>query len=308
MSFYQICCYFIIYSVIGWIIEVAYHAVTLGKVVNRGFLNGPLCPVYGFGMLAVLCITHFIPVNAQGQPYAILVFLAGLIFTTLIELFAGWILDKAFHARWWDYSDVPLNLNGYICVKFSLIWGMAVLFAVRFFHPLVIHFSVAALSPKIGWIVMAVIYGILFIDSGVTITTVIGLNKELKKLDEIQTALRKPSDKMSEIIAGSTIKLSGSVEEAKLQATLGKADLKDSIAEKKNQIENQVEDIKAQIEAYKREKERHLQEIFSPKKWGTRRLLRAFPKMKHRKYTQTMQELKSYFQTHKKKSDTNTKN
>ena len=276
MTFYQICCFFIIYSVIGWIVEVAYHAVTLGKVVNRGFLNGPLCPVYGFGMLAVLAITYFIPKNDAGQTNTILLFLTGVIFTTLIELFAGWILDKAFHARWWDYSDVPMNLNGYICVKFSIIWGLAVLFAVKFFHPLVVRFSLAAIPPKIGWIIVAVVYAILFSDVGITIAIVQGFNKELKALDDLQKALRKPSDKMSEYIAEQTMKVSTSVGEAKVQAALGKAELKDSLKEQK------------------------FAELFSYKRWGTRRLLKAFPKMKHLKYKETLQELKNYFQSHNK--------
>ena len=265
MTFYQICCFFIIYSVIGWIVEVAYHAVTLGKVVNRGFLNGPLCPVYGFGMLAVLSIAWFIPKNAAGQPNTILLFLAGMTFTTLVELFAGWILDKAFHARWWDYSNVPMNLNGYICVKFSIIWGLAVLFAVKFFHPLVEKFSVASIPPKIGWIIIAVVYAILFADVGITIAIVQGLNKELKKIDDLQKALRKPSDKMSEYIAEGTMKVTNSVEE------------------------------------FKKQKEQKLSEFITYKKWGTRRLLKAFPHMKHTKYSETFQEIKNYLQTHLKK-------
>ncbi|MCR4736378.1 MAG: hypothetical protein K5829_15385 [Treponema sp.] len=290
MSFYQICSYFIIYSFVGWVVEVAYHAVTLGKVVNRGFLNGPLCPVYGFGMLAVLSIAHFIPLNEAGQINTPLLFLTGLIFTTLIELIAGWILDKAFHARWWDYSEVPLNLNGYICLKFSIIWGLAVLIAVKIFHPVVEHLSLAALSPKIGWIILAVIYAHLFADLGITIATVSGLNKNLKKIDDLQEKFRKPSDKMSEIITEGTLKISNSVEEAKIQAALGKAELKDSLEEKKNQLEE-----------YKIQKEEELAKIFASKNWGTRRLLRAFPKMKHSKYSETLQELKTYFQSHIKK-------
>ncbi|MCR4953008.1 MAG: putative ABC transporter permease [Treponema sp.] len=284
MTFYQICCYFLVYSLIGWIVEVAYHAVTLGKVVNRGFLNGPLCPVYGFGMLAVLAITWFIPKNDAGQTNTILLFLAGMIFTTMIELIAGWILDKAFHARWWDYSDVPMNLNGYICVKFSIIWGLAVLFAVKFFHPIIehfiAHFSDGTIHQKLGWTILAVSYAILFADVGITVAIVQGFNKELKKLDDLQKALRKPSDKMSEYIAEGTMKVTTSFEEAKVQAALGKAELKDSIKERKEQ---------------------KLAELFTYKRWGTRRLLRAFPKMKHTKYAETLQEMKNYLQTQLKK-------
>ncbi|MCR4743116.1 MAG: hypothetical protein K5866_09645 [Treponema sp.] len=292
MSFYQICAYFFVYSFIGWVVEVAFHAVSLGKVVNRGFLNGPVCPVYGFGMLAVLSIAHFIPLNDAGQINTLLLFLTGVVFTTLVELFAGWILDKAFHARWWDYSDVPLNLNGYICLKFSIIWGLAVLLAVKLFHPLIQNYLVSVFPQKLGWILIAVFFLLLFTDLAITIVIVAGLNKNLKKIDDLQKVLRKPSDKMSEIIAEGTLKVSTSVEEAKVQAALGKAELKDSIDERKNQLEE-----------YKREKEKQIAELFNKKKWGTRRLLKAFPKMKHSKYSETFQDVKSYLQSFKKKDN-----
>ncbi|MBP5753276.1 MAG: putative ABC transporter permease, partial [Treponema sp.] len=130
MNFYDICWYFIIYSFIGWAIEVAFHAVTIGKIINRGFLTGPICPVYGFGMLAVLFIMKLLPVNPEtGQVNTWLIFLTGSVFTTLVELIAGWGLNKIFHARWWDYSNMPFNFHGYICLAFCIIWGLAVTLA-----------------------------------------------------------------------------------------------------------------------------------------------------------------------------------
>ncbi len=130
MTLFEALCFFLIYSFIGWVTEVVYHAVTLGKIMNRGFLNGPVCPVYGFGMTAVLFVFSLVSVD---NPF--IVFLIGVILTTLIELIAGWALYTFFHARWWDYSSMPLNLNGYICPAFSIIWGLAVLAVVRIAHP-----------------------------------------------------------------------------------------------------------------------------------------------------------------------------
>lgn len=118
MSIYQILWYFMIYSVIGWIIEVSFHAVTLGKVVNRGFLNGPLCPVYGSGVLMVLAVVYidgalfgFETDLQKASTFGL--FIVGIVFATLIELIAGFVLDKLFHARWWDYRGMKFNLNGY---------------------------------------------------------------------------------------------------------------------------------------------------------------------------------------------------
>ena len=148
MTYYQIAWYFVIYSFLGWCLEVVYQAVTHGKIVNRGFLCGPVCPVYGFGVLAVFAMTKAVLPALTGMSEKMLtdersiagiltVFLAGMVLTTAVELIAGWILDKAFHARWWDYSNVPLNLNGYICLRFSIIWGIAVVFVVRVLQPMI---------------------------------------------------------------------------------------------------------------------------------------------------------------------------
>ena len=118
MTYYQICWYFLIYSFGGWALEVVYHAVACGKVINRGFLNGPVCPVYGFGVLSVFAMMN----TFQGSGYQLndgMIFLFGVILATAVELIAGWLLDVCFHARWWDYSNKPLNFHGYICLEFS---------------------------------------------------------------------------------------------------------------------------------------------------------------------------------------------
>ena len=133
---YTILEYFLVFSFLGWCVEVAYQAVSKGLVVNRGFLNGPVCPIYGFGVLAVFFLLQ---ITGDGEFYeqnALKVFIFGVVLATAVELFGGWILDKAFHARWWDYSDRPFNLNGYICLQFSIIWGMSVLLVVRAVYPI----------------------------------------------------------------------------------------------------------------------------------------------------------------------------
>ena len=133
MTYYQIFWYFLIYSFGGWVIEVIFHAVALGKVVNRGFLNGPVCPVYGFGVLSVFAMIN----TLQSSGYQMsdgMIFLFGIILATVVELIAGWLLDVCFHARWWDYSDKPLNFHGYICLEFSIIWGLAIVLVVKVFQ------------------------------------------------------------------------------------------------------------------------------------------------------------------------------
>lgn len=96
MTLYQALCYFVIYAFLGWVVEVAFHALRLGKIINRGFLNGPVCPIYGFGMLAICALMN---VLAPGREEAVglpTLFLAGIVFTTSIELCGGWLLNTFF--------------------------------------------------------------------------------------------------------------------------------------------------------------------------------------------------------------------
>ena len=90
MTYFQICLYFLVYSFGGWVVEVIFHAVALGKVINRGFLNGPVCPVYGFGVLSVFAMLNTIQSGGHQMNDA-MIFLFGIILATAVELIAGWL-------------------------------------------------------------------------------------------------------------------------------------------------------------------------------------------------------------------------
>ena len=106
MTYFQICLYFLVYSFGGWVVEVIFHAVALGKVINRGFLNGPVCPVYGFGVLSVFALLNTIQSGGHQMSEG-MIFVFGFVLATAVELIAGWLLDVCFHARWWDsFRDV----------------------------------------------------------------------------------------------------------------------------------------------------------------------------------------------------------
>ena len=116
MSLYDAMAYFLLYSFLGWCSEVVYVTATSGKLVNRGFLNGPVCPIYGFGVVAVLWLLHPLEDNL------LLLFFAGGAVASAVELVGGWALFKLYHTRWWDYTQHPFNIGGYICLQYSLMW------------------------------------------------------------------------------------------------------------------------------------------------------------------------------------------
>lgn len=189
---------FFIYSFLGWCVEVAFVAVTSGKIENRGFLNGPVCPIYGCGMLGVLVALTPVKSNVW------LLFLGGMIICSAVELFGGWILDKIFHMRWWDYSKNKFNIGGYICLAFSIMWGIAVVFAVRFVHTPIM--AIVKKIPKTAQLIIITVFVVIFIiDMVVTLKNLIGIKKSLGQLDKIAEDLHGIGDQLKDVVGNTAI-------------------------------------------------------------------------------------------------------
>lgn len=225
MTYFQICLYFLFYSFGGWVVEVIFHAVTLGKVINRGFLNGPVCPVYGFGVLSVFALLNTLQSGGHQMSEG-MIFLFGIVLATAVELVAGWLLDVCFHARWWDYSNKPLNFHGYICLEFSLIWGLAIVMVVKVFQKYVER-QASHTPSTLEWVVMTILYAVYLADLIVTVAVIRGLNKKLTRLDKVRADLRIVSDKLSDTLATTTIDTAQKVGEGKVQVALAKAELRE---------------------------------------------------------------------------------
>ncbi|MBU5455114.1 putative ABC transporter permease, partial [Caproiciproducens sp. MSJ-32] len=151
---YDLILLFFIYSFLGWCLEVSYAAIKTGKFVNRGFLYGTVCPIYGLGALIVIISLNPIKNNI------LLLFLASILLTSFLEFLAGFLLEKIFQNKWWDYSDLPYNLKGYICLKFSIYWGIACIFIIKFIQPF-IYTLINAIPIILGKIIIMLL--ILFI-------------------------------------------------------------------------------------------------------------------------------------------------
>ncbi len=283
MSYYQIAWYFMIYSLAGWLIEEIYHAVNKGIIVNRGFLNGPLCPVYGFGALSIFAMSALLGQNGRGEqieniPLWIL-FIGGVILATLIELIAGFLLDKLFHARWWDYSDKPFNLNGYICLEFSLIWGLIISFAMRVIQPYIrLHSFQNKILQRYGWLILAILYSTFLADIIVTVITINHLNKNLAELDRITKRLRRVSDGVTEVIGKTTIQTALAMQEGKEKLQNQAGENMDRALEAKDRMEKQRDEM--------------IGKLMSGNLVGSGRLLRAFPRMKHRDFDEILTEIR----------------
>ena len=222
-TLYQILAYFLIYSCLGWCLEVIYAAVTTGKLVNRGFLNGPVCPIYGFGMVIVLFTLTPLTDNV------FLLYVGGVILPSVLELAGGWALEKLYHTRWWDYSDFPFNIGGYICLQFSLLWGVGTLVVMKAVHP-VIADLVAMVPTLIGFIVMCVLYAVYAADVVVTAFAASDLARELETLEQVADSIHAVSDAMTELLGTTAMDVDQKMDESRLQFKLAAAEARDTAA------------------------------------------------------------------------------
>ena len=188
-------CMFFIYAVIGWVLEVIYYGYDEGRFINRGFLNGPLCPVYGTGFYGVILLLQPISYNF------FLLFFGAAFICTFVEFWAGFILYKIFEMRWWDYRNEKYNFMGFICPKFTMYWGIACSFGMYVLHPTtlwVLHHNYEI--TKI--IVLSICTVILLCDIIVTVTTLFGIKKRLGFLTGISGEMKVLSDKVGGTIYG----------------------------------------------------------------------------------------------------------
>ncbi len=248
MIYNCIFCFFI-YAFLGWCAEVAFHTLTCGSFSNRGFLYGPICPIYGFGAVIVLLVT---------SPFAgniFLLFLVSAILTTALELVTGFVLDKIFHNKWWDYSMYPFNLGGYICPLFSILWGLACVLIIKCVHP-ALMFPVKFIPKTLGTVLLCVFGACFIADSVLTVLTILKFNRHLRVLEKVACDLKSFSDSIGLKINDNMLDLMDKGLDAQIQ-----------LAEQREKFNNILSRYRDEIDRFK---------------FSDRHLLSAFPDMKSR--------------------------
>ena len=180
--------WFIIYSFGGWLMETLLCIIRDKKVVKRGFLFGPLCPIYGFGG----CLSTLLIYGRINNIF--LVFLVGTLLTSSLEYLTHFAMEKLFHAMWWDYSDRRFNLKGRIYLKGCIIFGLGVVLIIKVIQPLLVKLT-DAMPEKALYITCFIIYSILIADVATMIADLKGTANALKGIqNEIIKATQKGVD------------------------------------------------------------------------------------------------------------------
>jgi len=263
---YNVLWIFLIYSFVGWSCEVIYAALCLGKFVNRGFLFGPVCPIYGFGVLtAVIALSPF-------EDNLIILFAGSVIFTSTLEFITGFILEKFFHQKWWDYSDTPFNIKGYICLKFSILWGLACTFVIRLVHPSIMN--IVGVIPKLlGTILLSLFYAAMLADFVLTLIGILKLPKKFSAMREIESTLEAISCRIGENLSEKTLSIKEKGSELKERGYEINEELRQKLdSSSKEELEKLLLELK--------EKHRRLSEHHSATQ---ARLFKAFPNLNIRK-------------------------
>ncbi len=226
-----------------------------------------------------------------------ILFFGSLLLTSVLEYITGFVLEKVFHNKWWDYSNVPFNIHGYVCLKFSILWGLACTFVMKIVHP-IIYKLVTSIPFIVGVIILIIVMTGFCVDLGVTISTILKFNKRLKLMDEMAKKMHQLSDEIGENIYEHVTTVKEKSEE--FQDT--HEELLVKLAEKKEDIMDLPEAARDRLverkEAARKEYEELTQkykELLSKKNFGFKRLMKAFPDMTSRDQNEILQKYKKYF-------------
>lgn len=191
-EFLMVLCFFFVYCFIGWVWESIYESILNKKVLNRGFLNGPYIPIYGFGGLFILLVCQRFQAPLLSFD-TVIIYFVGAIGATVLEYATSFVLEKILKARWWDYSNYPLNINGRVCLIATIFWGVVAVVAIDILNPWMI--GLYEKVPHDPRLIFASVMSTLFVvDIAVTVNSILDLRNKML----LFIALEK--DKVSEAL------------------------------------------------------------------------------------------------------------
>ncbi len=242
---------FFFYSAAGWFVESLYRSIGEKRIINSGFLTGPMCPIYGTGALVMIVFLY--------NPFKdnlLAVFLLGMVLCDVVEYITSVLMEVLFHARWWDYTHEFMNLNGRICLKHTLYWGIASIAFVRLIHPRIDRI-VQNFDPKTVLIILIAVLVVFFIDIANSVRKALDIRKLQDKLGRIldsvstafsnvkttlegkktslQLSLENKSDRFYDTRIEAFEQLQNVIQEFELRFSGGKTDKKD-----KNKYSNRL--------------------------------------------------------------------
>lgn len=279
--------FFYIYAFLGWGVEIAYHALTTGHLVNRGMLAGPVCPIYGAGMLMLVVFME--PFHDSW----LLSFIGATIICTILEFLVGWVLRQLFHTQWWDYSKEPFNVAGLICLRFSLAWGAGGTFFVKVVHPLIADI-VDRLPNLLLIAVDSAATVLILVDLVITVTGILHLQRRYDLLFDIEAQMRETSAEIGSNITEFTLNAQERLEPLQTKLSKLEALSRDDLKNHRTNVEKRIQAFDARRQTLDTNADIHMQkkleqfdslrarrnELLAKRPRLDKRFEKAFPTMK----------------------------
>lgn len=245
--------YFFFYSFIGWFFESCYCSIRPKKWVNRGFLRGPICPIYGTGgLVMMICLLPLRHITENLYLNELLIFIAGAILCDIVEFMTSYIMEKLFNARWWDYSNKKFNIQGRICLTHTFYWGTCSCLFVFILEPIMNLYLVGQVSESSRDILTYIFLTVFAFDLLDTVIHALGIR-------DISSKFMKLSEEISEFAI-------------QVYSTVGGKSENESEAMKK-ELNEKFDELRSNYDKFKSD----LKDIKSKSK---KRLFKAFPLLK----------------------------
>jgi uncharacterized membrane protein len=275
----QVFLWLMVYSFIGWLYESALRSVLEKKLVDSGLLTGPVCPIYGFGALLVIFCLY------RRTDNLLLIFVFSMLLTCSVEYITSLILEKLFHAKWWDYSHMRFNFQGRVSLVGAVVFGGLSVLLIKFVHPFVVE-RLEWLPEPVLVTAAAILFAALMTDTFFNVRSLLRLDGRLK---EIQVAF-----------SGFVDDYGKKADELKISFAEKSDDIKNAIIDKSDEFKmaflDRSDDRKTTLFERFQESEfysERIQKIVRLNRIQMKRIARAFPRFKHIHYDEAWQRLKS---------------
>lgn len=228
--------YFIIYSFLGWIYETCFCTINEKSWQNRGFLYGPCIPLYGVGATLAQIIFIDLPLDFLQNASYLTIFIGCAIGSFFLEYLTSYTLEKRFNARWWDYSDMPLNINGRVCLPFTLCFGIAGVVVTQFIIPPIVN-SISYIPQNLIELIALVFMFLFGMDMALTISALTTFAKDFERINEQINA------QMTERV----LTFQNNLNESKIARLEKAAERKEAAFVKRELTAERIEEIKEQL-------------------------------------------------------------
>lgn len=259
-----------VYSVLGWCGEMIYCSIGQRKLCEkRGFLNGPVCPIYGHGALVVLLCLR------GGCRNPVLTFFFGAVLTSIVEYITSFAMEKLFHMRWWDYSRYRFHINGRVCLLNSSLFGLASVFLCHVANPPITAWLTTLFASGVGIPLAVVLLAVYLADIVLSVRSAVRIGNHLVRLHAIH-------DELAE----------------KLEAL--KAEAAQTVHARLEPLAGRTDELTSRLEAARAEAQQKLRALYEHQDFFDRRLLHSFPTMRSIRHPEALKKLREYLAAHKK--------